>query len=273
MLYNKNIKTDDTNDSSAVIFNFIGEKSEVLDMGCACGDLAEQLHIRKKCTVYGLEFNPSSVAKCIQKKVFAQVRQFDLNTLAESSFPEFKQKFDYCILGDVLEHLQNPDDVLKTAASYLKKDGVVIISLPNLSHASIKANLLLNDFTRTPLGILDKTHLHFFTYKNIAELLYKCSLDIKDMAYTSLPADGYQPHKISELPAAVADFILEDPHSSVFQYILVCQHAGETSFRNLLARLKRLDAAPAKSAFLFRIKRFIMTKCPFLIKYIERLRG
>lgn len=273
MLYNKNIKLDNTNDSSTVIFNFVKEKSEVLDIGCACGDLAEQLHISKKCTVYGLEFNPDSVEKCIAKKVFREVRQFDLNTLTESSFPEYKQKFDCCILGDVLEHLQNPDDVLKTAVSYLKKDGIVIISLPNLSHASIKANLLLNDFTRTPLGILDKTHLHFFTYKNIAELLNKCNLGIKDMACTSLPADGYQPHKISELPATVADFILADPHSFVFQYILACQNTGESSFQDTLSQLEKLTVSPTGNSLLFRIKRFIMTKCPFLIKYIEKIRG
>lgn len=272
MLYNKNFKIDNANDSSAVIFGLVERESSVFDMGCACGDLAEQLSKRKKCTVYGVEYNTESVEICKQKNIFRQIRQFDLNTLTESCFPEYRQKFDYCILGDVLEHLQNPAHVLKITASYIKKDGHIIVSLPNLAHASIKANLLLDDFTRTPLGILDKTHLHFFTYKNIAELLSACGLGLEQISYTSLPADGYQPHKTEELPAAVADFILKDSHSHVFQYILSCKAEKYTSYEDTLSQLKQLSVPALKASLLFKAKRLVMTKFPFLIKYIEKIR-
>lgn len=161
MLYKKDVKIDNINDSRSIIFSMIAPNSVILDMGCACGDLAEQLVKIKNCKIYGLEYNPESVEKCRSLNIFEEVNQFDLNKLSNSSFTQYVGKFDYVILGDILEHLLSPSTVLTISKTYLKTEGLFVISLPNLSHASIKANLLLNDFTRTPLGILDNTHLHF----------------------------------------------------------------------------------------------------------------
>ena len=65
MLYKKDVKIDNINDSRSIIFSMITPNSVVLDMGCACGDLAEQLVKIKKCKVYGLEYNPESVKNAI----------------------------------------------------------------------------------------------------------------------------------------------------------------------------------------------------------------
>lgn len=273
MLYNKNIKLNNPNDSAVILFNYIEPGSTVLDMGCACGDLAAKLVREKSCDVYGLEYNEESVAQCRKLNVFEQIRQFDLNRLAEDSFPQYREKFDYVILGDVLEHLYNPPAVLKIAAGYLKSGKYLLISLPNLAHASIKANLLLNDFSYTELGILDKTHLRFFTYRSIASLLANAGLDISQIEYTTLPADGYQPHSLSELPEPLQDFILQDKHSAVFQYVLKCRTAKNASvveLEEMLNSFAKPSLPPA--TWLFRLKRLMLTKFSGLIKYIEKLR-
>lgn len=95
MLYKKNVNTNNTNDSRSIIYNAIRPKSIVLDMGCACGDLAEKLKKEKNCKIFGLEYNKESVEKCVKKNVFESVLQFDLNELSYTSFPEFVGKFDY----------------------------------------------------------------------------------------------------------------------------------------------------------------------------------
>ncbi|MBR1648356.1 MAG: hypothetical protein IJ689_02015 [Alphaproteobacteria bacterium] len=74
MLYNKNVDVDNPNDSQSIICNMIEPQSTVLDMGCACGDLALRLAKLKNCIVYGLEYNPQSVKKCLAKNVFAEVK-------------------------------------------------------------------------------------------------------------------------------------------------------------------------------------------------------
>ena len=248
-------------------------------MGCACGDLAEKLKKEKNCKIFGLEYNKESVEKCVDKHVFESVLQFDLNELSPSSFPEYVGKFDYVVFGDILEHLLYPSEILKICISYLKlknddvtKSGKIIISLPNLAHASIKANLLLNDFTRTPLGILDNTHLHFFTCHTIADFLAETGFDIENIFYTTLPFDGYQPHKLSELPVEIADFIKKDPHSKIFQYVLLCTPCPSVSRQILDIKLSSLKVDATSSTLVFKIKRFIMTKCPQIIKYLEKFR-
>lgn len=279
MLYNKNIKIRNKNDSSSILFGMVKNNSIVLDMGCACGDLAEQLVKLKNCTVYGVEYNVESIKKCISKNIFSEITQFDLNNLTKTSFPNYINKFDYIIFGDILEHLLSPNKVLETSLQYLKgtnktgPKGNILISLPNLSHASIKANLLLNDFTRTPLGILDKTHLHFFTYKTIAQLLSDTKLNVNCIDYTTLPFDGYQPHKLSELPKEINKFITNDVHSSIFQYVLSCTPDQNVSVSSLQKKLSALNASMnAKQNTTYKIKRFIMTKYPQIIKYLEKLR-
>lgn len=123
----------------------------------------------------------------------------------------------------------------------------------------------ISSFSIVPLS------LHFFTYKNIAELLSACGLGLEQISYTSLPTDGYQPHKTEELPAAVADFILKDSHSHVFQYILSCKAEKYTSYEDTLSQLKQLSVPALKASLLFKAKRLVM-KFPFLIKYIEKIR-
>src|SRR5204862_595399 len=80
--------------------------------------------------------------------------------------------FDVVVLADVLEHVLRPVDVLRTIVSRcLKEGGHLVLSIPNVAHGSVRLALLLGDFDRTDTGILDRTHLQFFTRRSLHALL------------------------------------------------------------------------------------------------------
>jgi 2-polyprenyl-3-methyl-5-hydroxy-6-metoxy-1,4-benzoquinol methylase len=90
--------------------------------------------------------------------------KYDINTL-DNNFSD--SKFDYIIFADVLEHLFDPIGVIKYFKKYLNYKGVIIISLPNICHISVIKSLMINrDFPYAEEGILDRTHLKFYTQKS-----------------------------------------------------------------------------------------------------------
>ncbi len=270
-VYDREVSLKNANDSFSKIYPLISEQSNVLDVGCASGALSETLYKNKNCRVYGMEANVESVEKANAKKIFSALHLFDLNNLREDSFPEYKNFFDYIICADVLEHLCNPLDVLKKLCGYLKDSGQIVISLPNVAHASIKANLLLNDWTYTKIGILDETHLRFFTANSLPEFFQKAGLEIASLSYTTLPLDGYQPHRLKELPVALQQFIAKDAHSHIMQYICSCRLAkqqGKKLLRHNFSFFDNCNVSRCRSSIEDRLKRLVLTRCPFLLELL-----
>ncbi len=145
----------------------------VLEAGCANGYISRRL-VERGCHVIGLEVD-GAVAE--QAKAFCeQVIVVDLNC------PSWKNslttKFDTVLFGDVLEHLIDPEKVLREAAHLLSPNGQVIVCLPNVAHWTIRLQLLSGKFAYTETGILDATHLRFYTPQTARELLQRAGYDI-----------------------------------------------------------------------------------------------
>ena len=173
----------------------------------------------------------------------------------------------------MLEHLRQPAAVLSELKLLLKPGGYFLVSLPNAAHASIKAGLLLNDWSYTELGILDKTHLRFFTAASIAGMFADAKLKITASGRTFLPPDGFQKHKVGELPPETAAFILNDPQSHVFQYVFkAAPSAGRLRQENLKVLLP-CECGRISGGFMFKIKRFLLLKIPGMIRYIQKIRS
>jgi GT2 family glycosyltransferase/acetyltransferase-like isoleucine patch superfamily enzyme/MoaA/NifB/PqqE/SkfB family radical SAM enzyme len=134
----------------------------VLEVGCGCGaTLLKIKDIFKNARLYGVEINPNT-AKIASESVEIVGYDIENDTLTCEL-----DTFDYIIMADVLEHLRNPWDVLKRIRQYLKRDGHIIASIPNIMHFSIIRNLLKGIWRYEESGILDKTHLRFFTLNEI----------------------------------------------------------------------------------------------------------
>lgn len=151
------------------IINLIDAKKDkdfkVLEVGCACGGtLLEIKNKYKNATTFGIELNQNAakVASSCAQVISANIEEVELE------FPE--GYFDYIIFADVLEHLQNPWKALQTIRKHLKLGGKILASIPNVMHYSVIRNLLAGSWTYEDAGILDKTHLRFFTLKEIDKM-------------------------------------------------------------------------------------------------------
>ena len=152
----------------------------VLEIGCDCG--ANLLGVKNRypnAELYGVEINPSAaeIANCIAKVTVGNIeeRQMDFGGVT----------FDYIVFGDVLEHLRDPEGTLTYCKGFLKEDGSILASIPNLMHVSVVRGLINGNFTYEDRGLLDRTHIHFFTYKEILSMLLRTELEAEEIRMTS----------------------------------------------------------------------------------------
>lgn len=153
----------------------------IFDLGCGTGALGQAIKQRQKCYVAGIELNQEAAE--IAKKNIDTIYNDNLNRF-DPSFS--KNRYDCIIFGDILEHLIAPWAVLKKFAGVLTDDGQIIASIPNIAHPFIIRQLQKGLFRYEQAGLLDVTHLRFFTKTTIFQLFTKCGLKItKFKAYPS----------------------------------------------------------------------------------------
>jgi len=193
---------------------------KVLDIGCATGTNGKYLMDRKLANyVGGIEIDEEMAI--IASRYYDKVLTGDLNTdeFLQKCLLQFKD-MDVILIGDVLEHLINPWQVLNKFKSCLNKNGNIIFSVPNVRHIDVFIHVFIKGYW--PLnerGIFDKTHLRWFTLKNILE-----SLKENDM--TTLTIDRnfrFRDRKGSKFPIGGRFLRVCFREFFTFQYIIVCK--------------------------------------------------
>ena len=168
------IDLNDLNESHSIIANNIADNSLVLDIGCSQGLLGEVLKKEKKCKVYGIELDKDAIKIAKKQNYYEEIYNFNITDKNNKNYKNFfnkKFKFDYIVFSDVLEHLINPSEILFEFGKILKDNGNILISLPNIAHYDIINGLLNEKFNYSKMGILDNTHLRFFTRYSFAEYI------------------------------------------------------------------------------------------------------
>lgn len=176
--YKVNIDLSAQNTSWAHIIRLVGKGKRVLDVGCATGHLTKHL-VANNCLVVGVdieaEFASEAETYC-QEVIVGDIQD-------DSTLSKITGKFDVIVFGDVLEHLNRPQEVLVKVKRFLKQDGFMVISLPNIALWRIRLSLLFGRFDYTDRGILDNSHLRFFTLKSAKQLLKQTGYTYESLDY------------------------------------------------------------------------------------------
>ncbi|PYN60863.1 MAG: class I SAM-dependent methyltransferase [Candidatus Rokuibacteriota bacterium] len=175
----------DPHSSHSVILKWLGEGRgrRILDVGAADGIVSRRL-TERGWRVTGLEGDPALAqagARHCERMLTANLNR---------EIPEVAGPFDAILYGDVLEHLVDPLRVLVELDRALVPDGFVVISVPNIAHLYIRLLLLVGRFDYIDRGILDDSHLRFFTERSLRALIADAGLTVE--RFTATPAPLYQ---------------------------------------------------------------------------------
>lgn len=223
----QSVDLDNPSTSTTKIVELVPENSRVLDVGCSSGYLGEAFIKKRGARVWGIEIDPDDADQARQRgfeRVFGgDLDSFDWNDLAGL-------EFDAIVFADVLEHLKRPATALGGAAQLLARSGQVIASIPNVAHLSLRVELMEGSFAYERLGLLDDTHLKYFTKQSILELFQSAGLAVEsfDAVVSDLPEDLIE-QRLEALglkPTRQFWALMDSPEARAYQYIVV---AGEGS--------------------------------------------
>lgn len=158
----------------------------ILDVGCGEGVMASELKQKLNAEVWGVEFVDTVSQKARNKidKVLTGTIEENLKNLPD-------KYFDTIIFADVLEHLTDPEKILTEIKTKLKPGGEIVTSIPNVRHWSVVLDLLQGNWEYQDEGLLDRTHLRFFTKKSIVKMVERLGGNIADFKATNvLPTEG-----------------------------------------------------------------------------------
>ncbi len=222
-VYQATVDPAERNTSHTMMVELIGTDKEVLDVGCASGYLAEALG-KNGCMVSGVEYDRAEAEKArpfLDRLVIADLNQADL----AGEFPD--TQFDTIVFGDVLEHLLEPARVLQSALGLLRPGGTVVISIPNVAHGSVRLSLLQGVWNYTDTGLLDRTHIKFFTFDSLLALLDGAGLVVTEIRSTVAdPLATEVAIRQDDLPRDAVDWVRSQPHAQAYQFVLTAAIAG-----------------------------------------------
>ena len=239
-IYDSQVDPLRPNDAHGISLQLVGKNKKVLELGAASGHVTQALKALNN-TVTAVERDGRFKDRLLELADEVVITDLDWLDLREKLAG---QKFDVVLAGDVLEHCSRPELVLLQLHELLEINGYVVISLPNIAHGDVRLSLLAGAFDYRDTGLLDRTHLRFFTRSSIETFLTDNDFKMDEIfaSTASIGATEFGPPKAS-IPIEAIKFVEQDRDAMVYQFIV---KATPTPFRkneSTLARMVRSDVA------------------------------
>jgi methionine biosynthesis protein MetW len=168
-------QTDDRWESTGILLSMIPEGSRVLDVGCGTGSISCLIRDKRSADVVGLEPNADRARRTAERGITVEMGTFSEDVVRRHG------TFDVVLFADVLEHLEDPAAMLRQVRGALRPRGRVLASIPNVAHWSVRLNLLVGRFDYQPTGIMDATHLRWFTRAGVARLFRDSGYRVREL--------------------------------------------------------------------------------------------
>ena len=206
-------------ESLAYVMSLLEGSTRVLDVGCAAGRLGRSI-AEDGVTVWGIEADPEAAEAARSTNAYEEVFLGDLEQLIEQNDVLPEAGFDAIVFADVLEHLREPRDILVGFQRFLQPGGVFIASIPNVAHASLRLSLLAGEWRYRDVGLLDATHLRFFTQEGIDRLFRSAGLSIEAWERVSLGIQETEIEIPASIPKETVAWVLDQPESTTYQFVV-----------------------------------------------------
>jgi 2-polyprenyl-3-methyl-5-hydroxy-6-metoxy-1,4-benzoquinol methylase len=215
------ISEQDRNTPWFKIMRWAEPGQKVLDIGCSSGYFGEKLIAKFGDKVWGVELDADDAAAA-RKRGYEAVFEGDLDNFDWSQIGSLT--FDMIIFADVLEHVKDPVNVLQNAKKLLTKPGYIYSSIPNVANMTVRSELMEGNFDYEPTGLLDNTHIRFFTKKTVYKTFAEAGLSVTDIdATTNEYSEGQIKAHFERLglqPTAQFDEVMHSPEARTFQFIV-----------------------------------------------------
>lgn len=199
----------------------VTRESKVLEFGSANGRLTKYLTEQKKCEVDIVEIDEESGADAARFAARAWVGD-EQGDIENYHWLEAGKKYDYIVFADVLEHLIHAQEVLDKCKNVLNDNGKVLVSVPNISHNSIIIDLINDRFHYNSTGIMDNTHLRFFTRQSFAEMAAQAGWMIAEERAKNIRVGETEiKNSYADVSKEMAKELMARPRGNVYQYMFV----------------------------------------------------
>jgi 2-polyprenyl-3-methyl-5-hydroxy-6-metoxy-1,4-benzoquinol methylase len=226
------VDPDASNNPHSAAIRMVGAGKKVLEVGCWSGHVTQHLASRAN-DVVGVEIDPDAAQLARTHAVRVHVADLDTTPLSELEHDQF----DVIMLCDVLEHLKRPQAVLADALGLLADGGRVVISVPNVAHIDVRVMLMRGDWEYQADGVLDDTHLRWFTKASLREMLADAGLVAVELERVRVPYGGSNHlHDPESVPAALVEYLSADPEAETWQYVVAAERSGTDVLRAIESR-------------------------------------
>ena len=246
------------------VLDLVGQRQRVLELGCSTGQMTRVLQERG-CRVVAIEAEVETAKRAeefCEQLIVGDLEQLDFEVELGD------RRFDVIVAADVLEHLKEPEAVLRRLRPFLAPGGYLVASVPNVTHGSVRLALLAGSFPYADTGLLDRTHLRFYNRESLTEMLSEGQFSPVHVETVDVDIERAEvPFRLGDQAQAFVDALKDQPDALTYQFVVLAfptspplgpipllisdlnRQLAETRYRSAVElgeRVAALDAAVAR---------------------------